>query len=364
MGGLGRILRRTRESPSKVDQAAEAAPETDHGRASANTSKLGTLLRETREQKRLGLEQVESATRIRERFLRALEEGNYDQLPTPGHVQGFLRNYALYLGLDLEEVEALYAADRAGHRRFEPKIFHPKDIELVSRKPLIKASLIFWSVITLVVVVVGGGLFWRYAWPLVRPTPTSTPTATAARDAVVVRPSATPTLTRVAPTETPVSPTATATEAPTEPSPEPTSTATSTAPLTIDTPTPTPTNTPSPTPTKASGVVLQVRVIERTWLQVTMDGQQLPGELLQDGEERTWEAQFSIYLICGNAGGIEAVLNGEELGVLGERGQVVEKLWTTEGEVTPTPAAEGGAATLTVTPSAVDRETPTPTPTP
>ena len=242
MGRLGQILRKTDDKPGKAGEASKGTTEAGQERASANTSKLGLLLRETREEKRIGLEQVESATRIRQKFLHALEEGNYDQLPTPGHVQGFLRNYALYLGLDLEEVEALYAADRAGHRRFEPKIFQPKDIELARRRPLIKASLVFWLVITLVIVVIGGGLFWRYGWPLVRPTPTPTPTATATREEAVVRPSATPTPTRMAPAETPAPPTETATEAtpteaPEEPTSEPTPTATLDAPLAIATPT-------------------------------------------------------------------------------------------------------------------------------
>lgn len=360
MGRLGQILRRTPDRSGKVEEAAEGTAEAGH--AGANSSKLGLLLRETREEKRIGLEQVESATRIRQKFLRALEEGSYDQLPTPGHVQGFLRNYALYLGLDLEEVEALYTADRGGHRRLEPRIFHPKDIELGRRRPLIKASLVFWLVIILVFAVIGGGLFWRYGWPLVRPTPTPTPTATATSEGAVVRLSATPTLTRDTSTETPAPPTAT--EVPTEPTPEPTPTATLDAPLTIATPTPPPTDTPTPTPTRASGVVLQVQVIERTWLQVTVDGQELPGELLQEEEERTWEAQYSIYLICGNAGGVELMVNGEKLGVLGERGQVVEKLWTPEGEVTPTPTAETETGTPTATPVAAEQETPTPTPAP
>jgi hypothetical protein len=74
-------------------------------------------------------------------------------------------------------------------------------------------------------------------------------------------------------------------------------------------------------------------------MQVTVDDVEQPGELLEAGEERTWEGQYAIYFICGNAGGVEATVNGQELGVLGERAQVVEKTWTPEGEVTPTPAA-------------------------
>jgi len=83
--------------------------------------------------------------------------------------------------------------------------------------------------------------------------------------------------------------------------------------------------------------VLVVQIVERTWLQVTVDGEELKGELLQAEAERVWEGTNSIYLICGNAGGIEVTVNGEELGTLGERGQVVEKTWGPQGEISPEP---------------------------
>jgi hypothetical protein len=100
-------------------------------------------------------------------------------------------------------------------------------------------------------------------------------------------------------------------------------------------------------------VVLQIKVVERTWLQVTVDNQELPGELLEADQERRWEAKQAIHLICGNAGGVVITVNGVELGTLGERGQVVEKTWTPQGEATPTPTplVAGTPGTTTVTPS-------------
>jgi hypothetical protein len=90
-----------------------------------------------------------------------------------------------------------------------------------------------------------------------------------------------------------------------------------------------------------SGVVLEIVVIERAWMQVTVDEQEQPGELLEAGDERTWKAEHAIYFICGNAGGVEVTVNGEELGVLGGRAEVVEKTWTPEGEVKPVSEREG-----------------------
>jgi hypothetical protein len=153
-------------------------------------------------------------------------------------------------------------------------------------------------------------------------------------------------------------PTEAETAAPTEtstPQPVPTATPTLDSPLVIATPTPEPTSTPTATPTRTGGVVVAARFIDRVWLQVTIDGQESPGNLYEAGDEEQWTADRTIYMICGNAGGVELSVNGKELGVLGERAQVVEKTWGPQGEITPTPisgeAAPGEGETPTVTPT-------------
>jgi cytoskeletal protein RodZ len=316
---------------------------------------LGQLLRQAREEKGISLEEIEKATRIRQRYLVALEAGDYGQLPTPGHIQGFLRNYAVHIGLDWNEVQGLYAKEASSHHISDPGIFHPKDIILAPRKPLLKADLVLALVILLVAGVIGGWAFWRYGRPLLfaRSMPTSTPEP-ATTEPVAVKSSATATHAALSATPTPV----VATPTPQKPTATstllvPTPTKTLDAPLLIATPTLPPTSTPIPTPKQTEGVVLQVKVVERTWLQVTVDNQELPGELLEADQERKWEAKQAIHLICGNAGGVVITVNGVELGSLGERGQVVEKTWTPQGEATPTPTplVAGTPGTTTVTPS-------------
>jgi cytoskeleton protein RodZ len=61
---------------------------------------IGSTLRQARERRRLGLDQAEAETKIRARYLRALEEEQFDVLPGPAYIKGFLRTYAEYLGLD------------------------------------------------------------------------------------------------------------------------------------------------------------------------------------------------------------------------------------------------------------------------
>src|SRR6266566_3446691 len=61
---------------------------------------IGNSLREARFRQQLEFGELEQATKIRSRYLRALEEENFDALPAQTYVKGFLRTYADYLGLD------------------------------------------------------------------------------------------------------------------------------------------------------------------------------------------------------------------------------------------------------------------------
>jgi len=61
---------------------------------------IGSSLRETRQRKQLEIAQAEQATKIRAKYLRALEDEQFELLPSPTYVKGFLRSYAEYLGLD------------------------------------------------------------------------------------------------------------------------------------------------------------------------------------------------------------------------------------------------------------------------
>ena len=65
---------------------------------------IGTKLREVREARNLTLEQVSQALRIRPYHLQALETDDYSAIPSAAQARGFLRNYAEYLGLDVEEL--------------------------------------------------------------------------------------------------------------------------------------------------------------------------------------------------------------------------------------------------------------------
>ncbi|MFY9140384.1 MAG: RodZ domain-containing protein [Thermacetogeniaceae bacterium] len=83
--------------------------------------KIGELLRAERENKGLSLFDVEEKTKIRAKYLQALEEENFEEIPGEAYRIGFLRNYALFLELDPEPLLYQY---RAQHKRNELDSLH------------------------------------------------------------------------------------------------------------------------------------------------------------------------------------------------------------------------------------------------
>jgi cytoskeletal protein RodZ len=90
-------------------------------------SAVGNKLREGRSRRGLSLEEVEAETKIRVRYLQAIENEEWDQLPEDTYTRAFIRTYARFLGLDgdrlAEEQRRSRGAARPGERlpRVDPR---------------------------------------------------------------------------------------------------------------------------------------------------------------------------------------------------------------------------------------------------
>lgn len=92
---------------------------------------LGDTLQERRRALGISIEQAQAATRIRAKLLRALENGDFDQLPNPGYVRGYISSYARLLELDPLPLLAMYKAESGVTRRTELDL--PQVEEAVAR---------------------------------------------------------------------------------------------------------------------------------------------------------------------------------------------------------------------------------------
>jgi cytoskeletal protein RodZ len=130
--------------------------------------RLGAMLLAARERKGVDLARAERDTKIRAKFLEALESSDFKALPGAVYTKGFLRNYALYLGLDPELVVARWKAEVGESRRSEPTTIAPRPLEAPRGGFTFSRGLIVAAVLTLAVLAFAGyiGLqLFRFSQP-------------------------------------------------------------------------------------------------------------------------------------------------------------------------------------------------------
>lgn len=113
---------------------------------------LGDILRKRREELHLSLEDVSQNLRIRLTFLKALEEGHIDQLPGIAYASGFIRAYAEFLDLDVEEIVKRFRAEHQA-TEYQQKLLFPAP---VPQSGVPAAVIIFVGFI----IIVGGYIGW------------------------------------------------------------------------------------------------------------------------------------------------------------------------------------------------------------
>lgn len=286
---------------------------------------LGTDLRKRREELGLRLESIAREIKIQAPILQALEEGNFDALPIPIITRHHLAKYAEFLALDVDEVLLRFAdvlQTRVRERGLPEgsKESHPILPRTLSLTLLLSGDLLFGI---LVVVALATFALWSinlisaaHSKPTLRTTPI--PEVLAQNPALATF---TPTLIE-----------------------------------TLSTPSPTLALTPFTLPTQSDNVQVVIIVLERVFLRVVVDGHPVLEERALPGNTYTYNANKSIEILTANAGVIRVFYNGNDLGLLGDFGQTLTRIFTAQGIATPT-------ATLSPTPTLTSTPTPTFTPT-
>lgn len=119
------------------------------------TPSLPDRLAGARERKGVDLIRAERDTKIRARYLAALERGDYRELPGAVYTKGFLRNYAVYLGLDPEEVLRHWRRERGDQAQTEPVVIAPRTIVQAPRTLTFSPSVVVAALMTFGVILFG-----------------------------------------------------------------------------------------------------------------------------------------------------------------------------------------------------------------
>src|SRR5919108_5405662 len=147
---------------------------------------IGDQLRETRMRNRIDITDVEAATKIRAKYLRALENEEWELLPGPTFVKTFLRTYAGYLGLDARNLVEEY---RSRYERPAPQELTPFGTSLGGRRSRPRRPVFApWMAVLMGILLLVGALYLLGTWggepgeqeagrPVPTPKPSPTPAA-------------------------------------------------------------------------------------------------------------------------------------------------------------------------------------------
>jgi cytoskeleton protein RodZ len=120
---------------------------------------FGTYLKEERKSRKISLDEISRATKIRRAVLEAIEKDQGEVLLPEAVVKGFIRTYARYIGLDSKEVMATYAEKRRGDETSE------HGTQLPGGKRKIPAKYVFAGGICLLIVIVISLIFFYERGP-------------------------------------------------------------------------------------------------------------------------------------------------------------------------------------------------------
>lgn len=285
---------------------------------------LGDLLRETREQKNLSLEDIEKGTNIRKLYIKAIEEGDYGKLPGEVFLKGFIKTYGKFLGLDGQKLIDQYKAEKAGIKP-EPaqttetvadkqenkqeastetvdekkddinstvkEVIADKDKqepeETTSHTPKIddfdsnkqyletqssgKKKNVF-IIIVIIIVIIGGAIAYISSQSSSQ-APAASQEQTSSQEAQPAQ----------------------------QPQPQ----------------------QQQPAPQTGSNVAATFS--QDCWVEVKVDGKVVLSETVKAGTQLNWQGQQQVDITAGNAGAVDVTFNGQPAGKLGEVGQVVTK---------------------------------------
>ena len=274
---------------------------------------FGARLKREREQRKITLDEIAVSTKIGTRFLAAIEEDRFDQLPGGIFNKGFIRAYARHLGMDENQAIADFvAATEPVPPEPPPQEEAPVLAALAQRVPEAKKKSrgdggIPWGIFAIVLLVLACGFaLWGFhsrekpARPSIEapgPAKPDTSTLTDQKDApqsvaklAVPDPAAAQSL---PPQPVPAVPVSTA----------PTAAATQVA-------------------ADAGLFHVLIKAREDSWIAITADGKQVIQATLAASAEQSIEAREQIVIKAGNVGALEISFNGKKLPAQGAYNQV------------------------------------------
>jgi cytoskeletal protein RodZ len=239
-------------------------------------AELGKQLRLKRQEQALSLENLAAKTRIQQRMLQALEEGELDELPEPIYIQGFIKQYAEALGLNGAELSRNFPI---GDRRLRIK-------PVWQKLPTAQLRPVHLYLIYIFVIICAVNALSRMLSRSELQVSSSSQLQSQSQPAV----SSAAKREQILPNHLEAKAVGATLKVASQPKP----------------------------------VQVKATLKADSWIRVVADGTLLFEGLLPQGTRRTWVAQQQLKLRAGNAGGVLVTFNQEQAKELGNPGEVQE----------------------------------------
>ena len=290
-----------------------------HGDESNGEAKIGRFLEQKRKERGLSLEEVEQATKIRKRYLTGLEREDYAMLPDAVYAHGFLKTYANFLGLDGEALSRQLKSRRKPRRErginynnppessFEQPLITPGGLRGTDKRKISTSAIVTLLVALLALAAVIGTLYFVGRGVQASRSQEENPPASSGENSPRQEQQ------KIAskdkdPEGGQANEVAGESEEKADDQEKPAVAEQSAPPDTLQ---------------------VLVNVKERpSWLLILSDGTQAFEQVAQPGFSRTFEAEHRLYIKSGDAGAVTVEINGQDAGVLGRAGEVVDRNYT------------------------------------
>jgi transcriptional regulator with XRE-family HTH domain len=234
---------------------------------------IGRILAEARERAGKSLKDVERATKIRAKYIEALENDQFGLIPGDAYVKGFIRSYAAYLGINPDPLIEQYRSEYEHPVRYEAKVF----TEVTARtrqRSILKRVLLFLLILAVLFI---GVLSWA-AYMAGRTSKITNRGQSSVKEkaqAVKVKP------------------------------------------------------TVKKEKAKVTTLSVKLTAIDERgcWIRAKVDGEVVFEGLLEEGEYKEFRVDKSLFVRAGNAKGLEVRVNGRKMGVLGRSGGIAERIF-------------------------------------
>jgi cytoskeleton protein RodZ len=286
---------------------------------------FGARLKRERQQRKIELDDISASTKISTRFLRALEEEQFDQLPGGIFNKGFVRAYARHLGIDEEQAIADYLAAVTPSQPAAPIVAMPQPLPKIEPVPADRPRAEIpwgWLAVALLMIAFGLAMWGFYSQEKSekahRPSSASPARKSEAASPNLAAPSA------AAPSVQPAG-----TQSPKAAAQEPAAASSPTAASTGL----------SNTPAAPGRFSLVIKAREDSWVFIDADGKQIMRDLLIAPAEKPVDAEKEIVIRAGNIGGLDFSFNGKKLASQGDYGEVKTLTFNADGLQPPAPAS-------------------------